>query len=70
MIMKKYYVNERAQSNGDHEVHIESCRYFPSYENRMYLGEFSSCIDAVKEAKKTYTKANGCATCCPACHTT
>ncbi|MFD0940252.1 hypothetical protein [Pedobacter boryungensis] len=68
--MEKYYVNKKAQSNGDHEVHVKSCTWFPSSENAMLLGEFSSCADAVKEAKKTYSKANGCWTCCRPCHTT
>jgi hypothetical protein len=63
----KYYVNNKAQSNGDHEVHTESCTYLPS--DKKYLGEFSNCTDAVKEAKKTYSKSNGCKTCSNACHT-
>lgn len=68
-MMKKYYVNKKAQSNGDHEVHVKGCVYFPSDENAKYLGEFSSCDGAVKEAKKTYATADGCKTCCPDCHT-
>lgn len=65
----KYYVNNKAQSNGDHEVHTEYCRYLPNSDNRKYLGEFSNCSDAVKEAKKIYYKSNGCKTCSNACHT-
>ncbi|WP_294209448.1 hypothetical protein [uncultured Chryseobacterium sp.] len=67
--MKKYYVNKKAQSNGDHEVHDEYCTYLPSTENRKYLGMFSSCDGAVKEAKKEYSQSNGCKTCSNACHT-
>ena len=63
----KYYVNKKAQSNGDHEVHNENCNYLPS--DKKYLGNFSNCADAVKEAKKEYTKSNGCTYCAPACHT-
>jgi hypothetical protein len=66
---KKYYVNNRAQANGDHEVHEENCRYMPNTENRRYLGEFSSCYGAVREAKKYHQQANGCKTCSNACHT-
>jgi hypothetical protein len=65
----KYYVNKNAQPNGDHEVHSENCRYLPNVENRKYLGEFSNCADAVKEAKKTYSQSNGCKTCSISCHT-
>lgn len=67
--MKKYYVNDNVQSNGDHEVHHEGCVYLPSSQNRTSLGEFSNCESAVKEAKKNYTKANGCKTCSKECHT-
>jgi hypothetical protein len=65
--MASYSVNNNAQSNGDYEVHVSTCIYFPS--NRKYLGEFSSCAPAVTEARKTYSRANGCATCCSSCHT-
>ncbi|MEM0577158.1 hypothetical protein [Flavobacterium polysaccharolyticum] len=65
--MKTYYVNNKAQSNGDHEVHTSDCIYIPS--DKKYLGQFSNCNDAVREAKKTYTKSNGCYTCSNACHT-
>lgn len=49
--MKKYYVNDNAQFNGDHEVHQESCPYLPLSQNRTYLGEFSNCKPAVVVAK-------------------
>ena len=65
--MKNYYVNMNAQTNGDHEVHAEGCYYMPS--QKKYLGSFSSCQGAVVEAKKTYSKSNGCYFCCNECHT-
>jgi hypothetical protein len=65
----RYYVNKRAQSNGDHEVHTANCRYLPSEADRMYLGDYTSCKPAVAEAKKTYSTADGCKTCSPDCHT-
>lgn len=68
--MKKYYVNKNAQSNGDHEVHREDCVYLPLLANRQYLGEFTSCEGAVKEAKRYYSQSNGCKTCSLNCHTT
>lgn len=67
--MALYYVNKNAQANGDHEVHKSSCSRMPYPENRKYLGDFSNCRDAVREAKKTYTTADGCFYCSPACHT-
>ena len=68
--MAYYYVNKQAQPNGDHEVHRADCTYLPAEENRKYLGSFSNCHDAVREAKKTYPKSNGCIHCSRECHTT
>lgn len=65
--MDKYYVNPNAQSTGEHEVHKEGCSYFP--DEPIYLGEYSSCWDAVAEAGKYYSNVDGCYYCCPNCHT-
>ena len=67
--MKNYYVNKLSQSNGDHEVHTGDCAYLPISDNRKYLGQFSNCKEAVTEAKKTYSKSNGCYYCSKECHT-
>ena len=67
--MAKYYVNKNAQSNGDHEVHTPGCSFMPDPENRLYLGDFTNCKDAVKEAKKHYAQSNGCYYCSKECHT-
>ena len=48
--MALYYVNKNAQSNGDHEVHKTGCSWLPKTENRIYLGDFSSCSLAVTKA--------------------
>ncbi|MEN9998487.1 MAG: hypothetical protein RI922_1477 [Bacteroidota bacterium] len=66
----RYYVNKKAQSNGDHEVHKESCFYLPSPLNRIDLGEHQNCSTAVTEAKKHFKQSNGCKTCSKPCHTT
>ena len=70
MMKLKYYVNNEAQFNGDHEVHIENCPYYLSMKNKTYLGEFESCDDAVKAAKKIHRQTNGCIRCSRPCHTT
>lgn len=67
--MAIYYVNTEAQSNGDHEVHKSDCEFLPDGENRLFLGSFSNCRDAVQEAKEHYPQSNGCAACSPECHT-
>jgi hypothetical protein len=66
--MASYYVNNNAQSNGDHEVHKEGCSWLAKAVSTKYLGEFHHCSGAVLEAKKTYSRSNGCKTCSPDCH--
>ncbi len=64
-----YYVNKVAQPNGDHEVHASGCSYMPAEYNRIYLGSFNTCAEAVREAAKHYRQVNGCYWCSRACHT-
>lgn len=66
---KSYYVNDNAQTNGDHEVHRDGCQYLPTPANRTYLGSFDNCSGAVTAAKKHDKQVNGCYTCSRACHT-
>ena len=67
--MAKYYVNDDAQPNGDHEVHEKGCSWLTLTQSTTYLGEFNGGHDAVAIAKTIYGKSNGCAYCCPDCHT-
>lgn len=67
--MASYFVSTIAKENGDHEVFAQGCSWMPDSSNRMYLGEFSNCIDAMREARKHYQQVNGCYYCCTPCHT-
>lgn len=67
--MAQYFVNKNAQSNGDHEVHTSICNYLPQVQNRLALGEHSTCLTAVRQARITYPKSNGCRWCSTLCHT-
>lgn len=67
--MADYYVNTIAQRNGDHEVHRDPCSWMPGQANRISLGSFDNCQDAVSAAKTHYTQVNGCVYCSLACHT-
>jgi hypothetical protein len=66
--MSTYYVNTKAQVNGDHEVHVSSCTYLPSSDSRIYLGDFASCSSAVAKARDHFRQVNGCYFCSRACH--
>jgi len=67
--MASYYVHTAAQSNGDHEVHRAGCAWMPESQNRLYLGEFTNCREAVAKAKQHFPKSNGCYYCSRECHT-
>jgi len=69
--MSQFCVNQNTDREGNHEVHniSKGCKTMPNLENQLGLGEFPSCHGAVEKAKKTFPKADGCANCCPDCHT-
>lgn len=69
----RYYINLNAQSNGDHEVHKETCYYylaFKSGSNFKYIGTFSNEVAAVRYAKTQYPnyRVDGCSYCCSNAH--
>lgn len=70
---KDYYINKNQHLNSDYEVHENSCKYLPLAENRIYLGSFSSCQEAINEAKRRFpnqkNNINGCYYCSNKCHT-
>lgn len=67
---RHYYVNDNAQSNGDHEVHQDGCSWLKMAASKSYLGYFDNCRDAVVTSRASfYRQSNGCAFCLPACHT-
>lgn len=66
--MNHYYVNAIPEFTGTHEVHEEDCPHLPGVSDRVYLGFFANCGDALREAKKEYDRVDGCRICSPACH--
>ncbi|KKQ06979.1 MAG: hypothetical protein US18_C0028G0002 [Parcubacteria group bacterium GW2011_GWB1_36_5] len=70
--MSKYIINKNAQSTGENEVHEEArCDHLPLLENRIFIGFFDTCRAAIATAKAKWPRniIDGCAYCCPACHT-
>lgn len=65
--MSSYYVNNKPQLTGEHEVHKEACVFLPS--DKTYLGVFLNCKDAVAAARNYYNKVDGCFLCSRDCHT-
>jgi hypothetical protein len=71
--MPNFIVNENAQSNGDHEVHLTTCTcsHMPASKNQTALGFHSSCHGAISKAREKFPnwKIDGCFFCCRECHT-
>lgn len=64
-----YFYLNLTEHDGDNELHAESCPWLKQVVNKKFLGYFTNCQEAIKEAKKLgYTKADGCIHCCLACH--
>ncbi len=61
--LKKYFLNKRAQTNGEHEMHVEGCKWTPKADP-IYLGAFETEEEALVVAKYFYPSANGCCHCC------
>lgn len=66
----KFYAYKYVDNNGCHEVHTYDCKFLPSEENRVYLGDFNNCNEAIKHAKVKHPGHNfdGCYHCCRSCH--
>lgn len=61
--MHKYYVLKKPSITGFHSVHKEGCPFIHSKENRIELGRFYSCNDAVWHARSFYFNSNACIFC-------
>lgn len=65
-----YYLNTNADSNGNNEVHKESCEWMPAPKNRCFIGFFNNGIEAVNYAKSIgWSNADGCFFCANEAHT-
>ncbi|MDD5599531.1 MAG: hypothetical protein PHV82_16410 [Victivallaceae bacterium] len=67
--MEEYYVDKKAQSNGEHVIHVATCSCIDSVNDKENLGAFFSFQSAVQEAERRGYTANGCKICCLSCHT-
>lgn len=66
--MPKFYLNNNAQDNGDHEVHKEDCFYLQFVVSITDLGMHDHCFTAVARAQTIQKTADGCKTCLEDCH--
>ncbi|SDB21512.1 hypothetical protein [Bauldia litoralis] len=76
--MAKYILNQNQQdsaSGANNELHDETpgaCNRLPLSSNRLDVGYFSNCGEAMAEARRKYpslsSRLDGCYYCCPTCH--
>lgn len=66
----RYYYNKHVDEHGYHEVHTEDCIFLPLPENRIYIGDFFVCSEALEAAKLENPDLvfDGCFCCCNSCH--
>lgn len=62
--MDYFYVDQKAQGDGSHQVHRGICKLLPPNEDRMFLGYFDKHEEPVLLAKKWFPNATGCIHCC------
>ena len=67
--MPNYVVNKNPQRTGEHELHLLGCIYQPDVKNSIEVGYHPNCRSALEQAKKIFANTDGCAYCCPECHT-
>ncbi len=65
-----YYVNNNQTLNPGlhHEVHTKEHAEQLGIRSAQYVGYFASETEAVAQAKKIYSDADGCVVCCPKAH--
>jgi hypothetical protein len=61
--MPKYYVRTKPQLNGIYAVHRENCPFLDDLKKKIYLGEFISSHEAVREAKRYFAHSKECLFC-------
>ena len=61
--MDKYYVGKKPQLTGIYAVHKEGCPFLHDKEKKIFLGEFTSCNDAVWIARRIFWNSNSCIFC-------
>jgi hypothetical protein len=61
--MAHYFIDNRKQPDGAHEVHSQGCSRMAT--DKHYLGDFGHFLEAMMEARKTHWDTSGCVRCLP-----
>jgi hypothetical protein len=63
ILKSSYFVRIKPQLMGINSVHKEGCPFMPDIEDRIYLGEYSSGLEALREAKLYFSEVSCCCFC-------
>ena len=66
--MDIYFVEKKAQPDGTHDIHTLNCDCLPTGDHRIFLGVFTTCGEALTEARQYFKRANGCFSCAINCY--
>lgn len=64
----EYYLNKMPRRDGKHELHLSICLFAPNELNRIELGEFHDCDEAIEYARNIEPNIVGCLFCSPLCY--
>jgi len=69
-VFRDYYLNLSMQPEGEYEIHIPGCDWFPSRQYE-YLGRYQFASTALDVARRRHPgwAINGCIHCCPEINT-
>lgn len=59
-----YYLTDNIEPDGTRTVHTAQCTYMHSNTRKKYLGVFSDCVGAVREARTICPYVKGYVYCC------
>jgi hypothetical protein len=62
-----YFISQVPNKKGQYEIHIKQCFKHDMLSNRLYLGEFTHCEEALQKAKKHFKHVVFCPHCLPHC---
>lgn len=70
--MPNYICNKNADDKGRHEIHESTCSHLPLPQNRITVGSFINCRQAIEHMERVNAgkgfKFDGCYYCCYPCH--
>ncbi len=66
--MINYYISTDKDYSMGHGIHQEDCNHMPLIKNRIYLGSFYNCRQAMRLTKLTFQNCYPCEFCMSDCN--